>query len=59
MGEEFLASRREPERGTLKEPDTRLVFQGGHLATYGWLLDTIRDVPDRRADAPMLGDVIE
>jgi hypothetical protein len=59
LGVELPARRRQAERRSLEEPHANIRLQRGHLPADGRLLDAVRDMSDRGADAPVLGDVIE
>mgnify|MGYP000090013043 CR=1 FL=1 len=59
MLKQLLPRRREPKWRALKKFYARLLLEFAHLAAHRRLLDPIRDVPHRRADAAMLGHVVE
>jgi hypothetical protein len=56
---ELTARRRQAKRRSLEEPYANVRLERGNLPADGRLLDTVRDMSDRGADAPVLGDVIE
>src|SRR5947209_144879 len=54
-----LAARGQGKRPAVKQPLPKVRFQRQDLPAYRRLLDAIRHVPDRRADAAVPGHVIK
>jgi len=59
LGIELPARRRQAERRPPEEPHAEVRFKRRHLSADRRLLDAVRDVPDRGADAAMLRHIVE
>jgi len=59
VGEKFAPCRGQPKRTALEKPRPKVRFQSAHLTADRRLLDPIRDVAHRGADAAMLRHIVE